>query len=457
VSLSGGPHDLNAIATATNGLSRTSLVNRIEVFYPPVANSGTFSTPNATPIDIDLKTLVSDVETPLANLKLQLGAAANGTVTMLPDGSTARFTPAAGYSGPASFSYAVIDTTRDDRTLLNYAFQNSNTTDSSGQGRDAVLNVQGSGVANYPTDSPLAEYPRCIALTENGTAGAVRIERTLNTTELDLANGDWTLAGWFKRNPSTNIDVIAQLGSSGSFGPSALTLAFYGSGTTLELRNYTSGNTQDIGLSKTNVAAGVWHFALAITNSQPVKFGGSGNTTVTDRWFNGSLADLAVFDAALAPVDITKLSAIPVQWFGGQSTSATIHINVWSALDSWRFAQFGSTSNTGQAANDADWDADAYSNFMEFAIGTNPKTPTQSFTSIEKAGAQIKFTYQRSLAAMGEVNCIVEWSDNLAPPWSTQGVTETIISDNGTIQNVQATMPAGNTGRRFVRLRVAGN
>ena len=58
---------------------------------------------------------------------------------------------------------------------------------------------------------------------------------------------------------------------------------------------------------------------------------------------------------------------------------------------------------------------------------------------------------------MGEVSYIVEWSDSLAPPWSAQGVTETIISDNGIIQNVEATMPAGSAGCRFVRLRAAGD
>ena len=49
---------------------------------------------------------------------------------------------------------------------------------------------------------------------------------------------------------------------------------------------------------------------------------------------------------------------------------------------------------------------------------------------------------------------IVEWSDNLAPPWSTLGVTEAILTDNGTIQEMKATLPAGNSGKRFVRLRV---
>ena len=218
-----------------------------------MANGSTVSTPQVRPIDIDLQTLVSDVETPPASLKLQPELATNGTVALLADGRTARFTPAAGYSGPASFTYTVTDTTRDERTLLNYAFQNSDVTDSSGQGRDATLDVQGTGAATFATDSPLTDYTKSIALTENGTAGAVRVERSLITAELDLANGDWTIAGWFKRNAAPTCDVVMQLGSSGSFGPGALSLAFYSTSSTLELRNFTSANIQDIGLSKTNV------------------------------------------------------------------------------------------------------------------------------------------------------------------------------------------------------------
>jgi hypothetical protein len=94
---------------------------------------------------------------------------------------------------------------------------------------------------------------------------------------------------------------------------------------------------------------------------------------------------------------------------------------------------------------------------MEFAMGTNPKSPTPSLVGIEKAGTQIRFTYQMSHAAMSEVNYIVEWSDSLAPPWSVQGVTERITSDNGIIQNVEATLPAGSADCRFVRLRAVGN
>ena len=64
------------------------------------------------------------------------------------------------------------------------------------------------------------------------------------------------------------------------------------------------------------------------------------------------------------------------------------------------------------------------------------------------------FSYQRSLNAMGEVNYIVEWNDDLIPPWSTQGLTENIAFDNGTIQHVETNIPTGEWKSRFVRLRV---
>ena len=34
------------------------------------------------------------------------------------------------------------------------------------------------------------------------------------------------------------------------------------------------------------------------------------------------------------------------------------------------------------------------------------------------------------------------------------GLAEEILSDNGTLQQVKATIPAGSLGRRFARLRV---
>jgi hyaluronate lyase len=353
--LPGGPHALTAVATDSNALTKTSLVHDIEVAFPPSAGAGNVSTLRNAPVDLDLRTLASDVETPDAGLRFTLGTATNGSVILLADGYTARFTPVADYSGPASFDYTVTDTTSDDRTVFNYDFQTSDANDVSGRGRDGTINLQGTGTATFTADLPAALSPhhtQSLRLTENGTAGAARVERVMAAEDLNVADDDWTISGWFKRGTETNMDVILQIGESGGFNPNALTLAYYATSSTLELRNY-NVNTLDISFSKTNVAADQWHhyaiireggtislyldgdlvgsdssFGFSFTPSTAIKFGGPSNTVVLDRWFNGSLADLAVFKGTLNTVDIAKLGTLPTAYFAGLTASNTVSVEV---------------------------------------------------------------------------------------------------------------------------------
>ena len=476
-SIAGGTHYIKAVATDANGLSSTSLPIRIDVAYPPTAAAFSLSTVPNTPVDIDLRTLVSDVDTPLASLKLQLGSATNGTVAMLADGHTARFTPAVGYTGAASFAYSVTDTARDARTLLNYSFQNGDVTDSSGQGRDGTLNIQGTGAASFVADSPLADYTQSLALAENGTTGAAQLDCSFLSTVLDLQNADWTIAGWFKRNTTANMDSIVQLGNSGGFASNAMTLAFTNSTNSLALLNY-NGSTQDVNISNSSVITGMWHhfaivrsgtslslyldakivgsdsgFTFSFNNSSGIKFGGV-ITTALDRWLNGSLADLAVFNAALSPADITKLTSTPVQWFGGQSASATVNIGVLKPIEAWRLQNFGTTSATGNAADSADPDGDGLPNLIEYACATDPNTPSIAPYALNSNGANFEFLYTKNKAAT-DVTYSVEWSNSLLTgSWSTAGVTSFMVSDNGDTQQIKATVPAGTSGRIFVRLRV---
>ena len=55
---------------------------------------------------------------------------------------------------------------------------------------------------------------------------------------------------------------------------------------------------------------------------------------------------------------------------------------------------------------------------------------------------------------MAELTYQVQWTDDFLTAWSAAGVTETIISDNGLVQQVTATMPSGGNDRRFVQLQV---
>ena len=122
----------------------------------------------------------------------------------------------------------------------------------------------------------------------------------------------------------------------------------------------------------------------------------------------------------------------------------------------WRLTYFGTSGNTGNAADTADPDGDGVSNLMEFATGSNPTSTSSPPGSGVLNGSFIEFTYTRSNAALADgVIFSVEWSDTLdAGSWSNTGVTESILSDNGTLQQVKAFVPAGGGNRRFVYMKV---
>jgi hypothetical protein len=260
-----------------------------------------------------------------------------------------------------------------------------------------------------------------------------------------------------------------------------MSLVLPGGSTSVELRNY-NGGTQDVAIVKGGVAAGAWYhftivrsggtlslymngalagsasaFGFSFDNSKPLKFGGVGPTTVLDRWFNGSLADLVVFNAPLTATEVARLATVPVSHFAGQSAGNSVAISVLSALEQWRQTHFGTMSNTGSAADDADPNRDGIANKLEFYLARNPvaqNLPT-SLPTATRNGTTLEYTYTRSISAMTEVTYAVEWSDTLAAgSWSSAGVTERVLSNNGTVQQVKASMPAGSNGRRFARLRV---
>ena len=86
-----------------------------------------------------------------------------------------------------------------------------------------------------------------------------------------------------------------------------------------------------------------------------------------------------------------------------------------------------------------------------FSLGAGDRT----FGSLAASGATFFFNYQRNKLALADITFQVEWSDTLAlGDWHTNDVTEEIVSDNDSIQQVRATVPVGTAGQRFVRLKM---
>lgn len=150
---------------------------------------------------------------------------------------------------------------------------------------------------------------------------------------------------------------------------------------------------------------------------------------------------IASNDANESPFDITLTG------------TATAGLTV---LETWRQTWFGITTNTGDAADDADSDHDGLLNVMEFALGLNPTTASTPVFQTTLTGDNIEFTYTRSTAAvLAGKTFHVPWTETLnGLDWSETGTTEQILSDNGTTQTVKAIIPSGASGHRFVRLEV---
>lgn len=111
----------------------------------------------------------------------------------------------------------------------------------------------------------------------------------------------------------------------------------------------------------------------------------------------------------------------------------------------------------GVGGPSGDDDFDGLSNAEEYGFGTHPKAanPYPVTLMFGNNPDNICALYPRNKAAFAAgVQFIAEWSDTLGPPWSSAGVTHTVISDMGAVEQVEAAIPRGTGGRRFVRLRV---
>ena len=123
----------------------------------------------------------------------------------------------------------------------------------------------------------------------------------------------------------------------------------------------------------------------------------------------------------------------------------------------WRFTNFGSYDSLASAADSADPDGDGLNNLLEYALGLNPNASGTLPASLVLNGANLEYSYTRSTAAKDNgVTYQIEWSDTLAAgSWSTETVNQQITSTQGALETVKASVPKGNGGKRFMRLRVA--
>lgn len=234
------------------------------------------------------------------------------------------------------------------------------------------------------------------------------------------------------------------------------------------------GITQQV-IGSTNLTAyGLNHDPSVTNDSANASF----NTTVTIQVLANDSdvdADTLTLESVAAPAHGTAILSgnnilyTPAINYSGPDTftytvndqqggivAATVNITVnITPLQTWQRDSFGPYANNPTISGElVDYDFDGVCNLMEYATKMNPVANDKVPQSATKNGDVLNFIYTKNKAAT-DVSFLVEWSDDLNT-WTTSGISAPAIqSDNGTIQQIKVTVPAG-TGvmKRFVHLKV---
>ncbi len=218
-----------------------------------------------------------------------------------------------------------------------------------------------------------------------------------------------------------------------------------GAGTqVLNGNNTYSGNTTvSAGTLKLAQPALADFSAVAIASGAKLNLAFTGDDTVAALVLGGIAAGSGIVNAVTHPA-----------YFAGTGSLRVVGSDPFA---NWIGDSFPGISDPAIAGPAADPDGDALANLVEYATGTSPSDPSAAVGELIGNGGVLEFTYRKSQSANG-VALQVEWSDSLAPgSWSTTGVTETVLTPASDPQTIKASVPAGTSGKRFVRLRVTKN
>lgn len=358
-----GPVNITITATDPEG-GTASYVYPVTVNAKPVLSNLTGKTTGENvPLEIDLRTLVADDLTADDSIAFELSRARDGTVTLLPDGHTARFTPAPDYHGPASFQVVARDLSLSSRMLFLYDFEppdvssDARSTDLSNFNRTGTIETAGSGGEYaYASSVPGAVAPyatKSLSLTE-ATTGAARVRRTLASTDLNYNDADWSFSAWVKRVSRDTDDIIFHLGNGDGFGTDAeLQLYFPANSDTLKVGKYGAA-----GLEKEAVGPvmpiGTWHH-VTLTYDRTATNTGTFALYV-DGFAYGTVASVTMDVSQTASLCVggalSTTSGLPA-WFDGQIEDVTLQSGISGRPEIWGMARMGARHYHGLTASGA--------------------------------------------------------------------------------------------------------
>ncbi len=334
--------------------------------YRPTATTSAPVTA-AVSVDIDLSTRVSDTETPAADLNYRITGSNNGSAVILPDGKTARFTPAANLAGESNFTFSAGGEFPDQRFIFHYDYEQADplaggiVKDQSTNDRHATASVGGIASLTGEADQPSifgTDSTKSLRVV-SGNYGSAKLSRQIHLATLNFSNHDWTFATWFKRSSYADEDFLFYIGNSdgNSGNVDELQLSLPAQSKTLSLKHWTAANVLDVNLTTAPVVeTGKWHhvavqydrtsfntgvmklfldgklvattapLTFALDQSGPVFIGGPAANTILSRNFNGWLDDTVLARGELSTDEIDTLATSTAPPIGGAKPDQTVRV-----------------------------------------------------------------------------------------------------------------------------------
>jgi hypothetical protein len=142
------------------------------------------------------------------------------------------------------------------------------------------------------------------------------------------------------------------------------------------------------------------------------------------------------------------------------STQAFQVVVAGTPFAAWQAAEFGTNASNPAISGDlADPDGDGIVNLLEYALYLDPNTAGASglpTTQIDPACGCLTLIYTKVISAT-DLTYTPEANSALGGPWSTNGITQTILAGSGATLTIQASdtlYPLATSTNRFMHLKV---
>ncbi|MGJ8653723.1 MAG: M60 family peptidase N-terminal accessory domain-containing protein [Opitutaceae bacterium] len=181
---------------------------------------------------------------------------------------------------------------------------------------------------------------------------------------------------------------------------------------------------------------------------------GQQHTSSIDPWSSATV-DLSTY-AGNGNVTLRFRTANTV-WNAADPAIDNIHIDEappLSPIESWRMSHFGTSENTGNAADSANPDFDTMNNSMEFALVRDPTVFDSPYNSVTTDSSDMLIEYSRRKSTGFSI--YAEWTSDLQlGSWDPVGSNEVVTADDGEIETVEVTLPVESVpDKKFVRIVV---